>query len=235
MTEAADSRRPVWVDAIILAVSAVAFVSMVLLGNWQMDRLAWKLDLIERVEARAFAEPVEAPLGVEAPEYLRVTVTGTFAHDQAVRVKAVTDLGPGHWIVTPLAVDAGVIWINRGFVTSRNLILSEPEGLIAIEGLVRVSKPDGTLLEANDPTLGRWFSIDVPALSGAAGLGAAAPYYIAADHIGAPEAWPRGGLTKLEFRNTHLSYALTWYAMALLFFAAMCFVIWDRRNRRAAD
>jgi len=40
---------------------AVFFVLFMGLGIWQVERLQWKLDLIERVDARVQAEPVAAP------------------------------------------------------------------------------------------------------------------------------------------------------------------------------
>tara|TARA_R110002049_G_scaffold132149_8_gene291084 strand:- start:408 stop:1046 length:639 start_codon:yes stop_codon:yes gene_type:complete len=205
-----STRRPVWVDVTILVLAAVMFASMIALGNWQMRRLAWKLDLIESVESRAYGDPVPAPQGA-APEYLRVFARGTFAHDQSLRIKAVTDLGPGYWIMTPLAGDDRTVWVNRGFV---------PNGL---------DQPGGTLLESNQPETGRWVSADLTEMSRAAGLeNAQTAYFIDAEASDADRSWPRGGLTRLTFRNTHLVYALTWYAMAALFLVAMGYVVRGR-------
>ena len=94
------------------------------LGTWQVQRLSWKLDLIARVEARIHAAPVPAPSrnewgGVNArdDEYRRVTATGLFEHDKSVLVQAVTALGAGFWVVTPLRLaDGSAILVNRGFV-----------------------------------------------------------------------------------------------------------------------
>lgn len=229
--------RPLWVDLTILCLAAVIFVTLLSLGNWQIRRLAWKVALIEKVETRAFAAPVSAPAGLTPEEmtaedhaYLRVTAAGQFRHDLSQRIKAVTDLGPGWWLVTPLISDSETLWINRGFLPSGfdPAEITRPEGAQTVTGLLRLSVPKGTLLERNDPASERWYSIDVPALSQHAGITDAAPYVIAADHSGTVTNWPRGGLTQVEFRNNHLSYALTWYAMALLFFCAMVYVVWDR-------
>ncbi|MEM6897680.1 MAG: SURF1 family protein [Pseudomonadota bacterium] len=231
MREEEAPRRPFWVDAVILGLAFVIFVTMIALGNWQVRRLAWKLDLIEAVETRAFAAEVAAPLGPvseAADEYRRIEATGTFDHAASVRVKAVSELGLGRWVMTPLETPDQTIWINRGFIPQNFTgTLSTPEGPQRVTGLLRITEPEGTLLERNDPATGRWVSRDVAALSDMAGIEAAA-YFIDADHAAAPAAWPRGGLTILSFRNNHLSYALTWYAMALFFFAAMAWVIWDR-------
>ena len=216
------ARRPVWVDATILLLAGVMFVSMIALGNWQMRRLAWKLDLIESVQTRAFGDPVPAPQDA-APEYLRVFATGTFAHDQSLRIKAVTEIGPGYWIMTPLVTDGMILWINRGFVpnTLEQGAWERPQGQQRVTGLVRLDQPGGTLLERNQPDTGRWVSADLSEMSRAQ-----TAYFIDSEATGAD--WPRGGLTRLTFRNTHLVYALTWYAMAALFFVAMGYVIRGR-------
>ncbi|MEM7732199.1 MAG: SURF1 family protein [Pseudomonadota bacterium] len=244
MTQAGASEedsplRPLWVDVTILSLATVVFVTMLGLGTWQVQRLGWKLDLIETVEARAFGDPVAAPFGTATEgeyAYLRVTTEdGVFMHDLSQRVKALTELGAGSWLMTPLQTDSRIIWINRGFVPSGSSqqLWSAPEGTVSVTGLLRVTEPEGTVLEKNDPSAGRWFSRDVLALSDDAGLGRTATYFVDADHSGAAEDWPRGGLTQVTFRNSHLSYALTWYAMALLFLGGMIYVVRDRLRPRA--
>ena len=58
-------------------------------------------------------------------------------------------------------------------------------------------------------------------------------YFIDAEASATDRGWPRGGLTRLTFRNTHLAYALTWYAMAALFLVAMGYVV--RARFKATD
>ncbi|MCH2076034.1 MAG: SURF1 family protein [Rhodobacteraceae bacterium] len=230
-----DPRRPLWVDATILISAFIVFVVMVGLGNWQMQRLAWKLDLIEAVETRAFAPEVPAPSGPVtevSDEYTRVEATGTLDYAETRRVKAVTDLGLGFWLMTPLETPAKTIWVNRGFIPQNfDGVVQEPEGPQRVTGLLRFTEPEGTLLESNDAAADRWVARDIAVLSDVAGL-TSEPYFIDADHLTAPGTFPRGGLTIVGFRNSHLSYALTWYAMALLFAAGMVYVIWDRVRAR---
>ena len=226
-------------DVTILILAALVFVTMLALGTWQVQRLHWKVDLIETVEARAFGDPVDAPFGQVTQDdhaYLRViTEAGVFLHDQSQRVKALTELGPGSWLMTPLQTDTRIVWINRGFVPTGSLETdwAQPNGPQSVTGLLRLTEPGGTLLEKNDPDQARWFSRDVLALSAEAGLGRTAGYFVDADHVGPEESWPRGGLTQVSFRNSHLSYALTWFAMAALFLGAMVYVIRDRIRHRA--
>lgn len=222
-------KRPLWVDVLLLTLSGIVFLALVALGTWQLQRLAWKLDLIEQVEARAYADPVPAPLG-DAPDYLRVTATGTYQHDQSLQIKAVTELGPGFWVMTPLVTPDRTLWVNRGFVPT-GLDRAEraaPTGQQTVTGWVRASRPDGTWLEKNDLTADRWYSADIPVMSQQAGVTNAAPYYVDAE--GPQTGWPRGGLTKLTFRNSHLVYAVTWFAMAALFLFGIVYVVLERRK-----
>ncbi|MBP7001074.1 SURF1 family protein [Amaricoccus sp.] len=196
------------------------------LGVWQVERRAWKLDLIARVEARLAADPVPAPgpdawrgLTRAADEYRRVEATGRFLHDRETAVLAVTEAGRGYWIVTPLATRDATILVNRGFVPAdRRDPATRPagqaEGEVRVAGLLRLGEPGGGFLRANDPARDRWFSRDVAAIAAARGVLDPAPYFIDADATPNPGGLPLGGLTVVRFRNAHLGYALTWFALA---------------------
>lgn len=203
---------------------------LVSLGVWQLQRLAWKRDLIERVEQRVHAPPVAPPGREQWPqvnaansEYLHVIVQGRYRHDRETLVQAVTERGGGFWVITPFDTDDGyVVLINRGFVTPLNRdpttrLQGQIEGVTTVTGLVRVSESGGAYLRSNEPAANRWYSRDVAAIAAARGLTDVAPYFIDAD---ASEARggdaPIGGLTVIRFNNNHLQYALTWFGLALM-------------------
>lgn len=211
----------------------VLFSGFFALGTWQVQRRAWKLDLIERVNQRVTAPAVNAPAppdwsGVNAAndEYRHVRLTGRFLAGRDVRVQAVTVLGSGFWLLSPLQMSNGsVVLINRGFVppqwvpvpTANNF---NGEGNVTVSGLLRLTEPNGGFLRTNDPGADRWFSRDVAAIAQARGLRQVAPYFVDAEAAPAgasadPTA-PVGGLTVIAFHNSHLVYALTWYALALM-------------------
>ena len=221
----------------LIFTGALFFLTLVFvaLGNWQIQRLFWKLDLIARVDARVHAAPTSPPsdwanITADRDEYRHVSATGTFDHEKDVLVQAVTERGAGFWVVSPLRQDNGTtILINRGFVPAdRREAASradgETTGTMQITGLLRISEPGGAFLRSNDPNGGRWYSRDVAAIATAEGLANTAPYFIDADATPNPGGLPVGGLTVVQFRNTHLVYAITWYAMALMSAGAAVFV-----------
>ncbi|MET0271314.1 MAG: SURF1 family cytochrome oxidase biogenesis protein, partial [Sphingomonas sp.] len=55
---------------------------------------------------------------------------------------------------------------------------------------------------------------DVRAIARARRVGPVAPFFVDADAAPNPGGWPVGGLTVVAFRNSHLVYALTWFALA---------------------
>src|SRR5262249_52960193 len=139
-------------------------------------------------------------------EYLHVTLSGVFLDQAQTLVQAVTDLGSGYWVLTPLrTADGSVVLINRGFVASdaRDRIgpgglggpggtgaaravgeareAGEAGGTVAVTGLLRMTEPRGAFLRHNDPASGRWYSRDVDAIARARGLTHVAPYFVDAD------------------------------------------------------
>lgn len=235
----------------LLAALALACAGFVALGLWQVERLGWKRELIARVEARVRAAPAAPPAAGEWPaiqadpgayEYRRLRLDGVLRHDLETLVQASTTLGAGHWVLTPLQLtDGQLVLVNRGFVPPAARLRAargEPacDGPVHVTGLLRLSEPGGGFLRDNDPHHGRWYSRDVQAIAAAHGLDAArvAPYFVDAE-AGTPCAGPQGpvgGLTVLRFPDNHLSYALTWFALAAMTIAAAVRVWRDARRPR---
>lgn len=220
---------------VLAVVAALFFAGFLALGTWQVQRLFWKLDLIERVEQRAYAAPTPIPdpdhwpqITATSDEYRHVRLEGVYLYDLTARAQAATELGSGYWLMTPLRLDNGaIVFINRGFIPLAGRALAAQSALAAdnsrvtVKGLLRMSEPDGGFLRNNVPEADRWYSRDVQALTKSRGLSDVAPFFVDADAGTAgtaqkPGAHPVGGLTVLRFHNNHLVYALTWYALALM-------------------
>jgi surfeit locus 1 family protein len=210
---------------LLIAIAALATAGFTALGVWQIERRAWKLALIERVETRVHAPPVAAPGPAEWPridaenaEYRHVTVTGHFMQGRQTLVQAVTDRGAGFWLMTPFQAHAGfIVLINRGFVPP-GWSESAPGSAVSVTGLIRMSEPKGAFLRINAPAENRWYSRDVDAIARAQHLSGTAPYFIDEEADGNADSSqpPIAGLTVVQFRNAHLQYAFTWFALALM-------------------
>ena len=226
-----SGRRPLHL-AIALGLGGLLTVALLALGIWQVQRRAWKLDLIARVEARIHAAPIAPPAFDRDPaalEYTRVRLTGRFVGGSPTLVQAVTDYGGGFWAMQPLRTAAGTILVNRGFVPAGQAAPA-PAGEVSLVGLIRLSEPGGGFLRANDPAAGRWYSRDVAAIAAARGIAPVAPWFVDAA-ASAGSAYPKGGLTVVRFRNNHLVYALTWFTLAAMVAGAMTMLIRGERRK----
>jgi len=225
----------------LLVFLAWVFVTTSALGIWQVQRLGWKKALIARVETRVHADPVPPPeetwaaLDRDQHEYLRVSVSGTLRHTLEIPVYASTARGPGYWILTPLTSERGTVWVNRGFVdnahrdpATRRHDHGDEE--VTLTGLIRLPEHAGLFLRANVPAEQRWYARIPGEFSVAKGLlSPVAPWFLDQDSATADATWPIPGLTVIHFRNQHLSYALTWFALALMSASAL---IWLWRVSR---
>ena len=247
-----------------LAVAALLlFVLFAGLGTWQVLRLQWKLDLIERVDARVHADPVAPPavaqwpqISKESDEYRRIRLSGHYLYELTTPVQALSDLGAGFWLLTPLCTAEGhIVLVNRGFIPSSGDIATRYPGRraganpcavaqgeqVAVTGLLRIAEPKSGFLRDNDPVNNRWYAREVGAIAAARGLDAAntAPFFVDAGKGQDPTAAPEtavGGLTVISFPNNHLVYALTWYALALMVAAATWWIVrYEARRSGNAD
>jgi surfeit locus 1 family protein len=224
------------------------FVGFIALGNWQLERRLWKLDLIEKVETRVHAPAESAPGIRDWPsvnkaddEYRHVELRGQFLQNKDTLVVAATELGSGYWVLTPFQrSDGSIVFVNRGYIGQGVTSQAPPQTDTSLTGLLRLNEPKGSVLRENSPTTGRWYSRDVKAIADSLGI-SAAPYFVDAD-ANPPQTQsgdsqsantPVGGLTVISFNNTHLVYAITWYSLALSVLIAGVVVF--REVRRATD
>lgn len=236
----------------LICVGIALFLGFTALGTWQVQRRAWKLDLIARVEQRVHAAPVAVPTPDQWPridaagyEYLPVKAQGIWLEKQSVLAKALTEDGAGFWLLTPLQqADGTQILVNRGFTPEKmraewlkQIAEASPSAApVTVIGLMRMSEPGGGFLRHNDAATQQWFSRDVAAIARSQGLAHAAPYFIdqglPAGNPAYGEARPaaeqagilRSGMTVIQFHNSHLVYALTWYGLAAMVLVAAWFV-----------
>jgi surfeit locus 1 family protein len=226
---------------------------LILLGNWQMRRLAWKQDLIARVAERVRSPAldltgeklaaIDPDTFLEANEYQPVTVEGQFANSATVQVfTTISDTkgplqGPGYWIFTPLVTVSGrAIFINRGFMPFDRLDETPPapEGMMSVSGPLRAPETGNFATPEPDVAKRVWHIRNPLAIAPLVGLeGEIMPFFIDADaRFTPPGGLPQAGETRTVFTNTHLQYALTWYGLALAL-AGVCTVYVVKRQNSA--
>jgi surfeit locus 1 family protein len=209
----------------ITIAAALLMVLLLWLGTWQVQRLHWKLDLIARVSAHMTAPPLslDAILAMppEAAQYRRVTLHGRFHHDRENYVFATgADGTPGYHVLTPFETVGGrLLLVDRGEVPKEKLApaaraAGNVKGDTVVTGVWRTPDAPGLFTPAPNLATRIWYARDVAGIARADHLHLAAPVLVEADATPNPGGWPKGGQTVVTFRNQHLSYAITWFALA---------------------
>ncbi|KND19996.1 surfeit 1 [Pannonibacter phragmitetus] len=216
--------------------AAIGLAILVNLGLWQMQRLAWKEALIERVTADVARPAVPAPGPQDWPQvtadpltdYRHVAVSGRYLPGAAyyytsLPVKSGAPSGPGYMIYSPLVTEEGwLVMINRGFVPQglaadlMAALETPPLGEQQLTGLLRRREEPNWTTPAVDTGKRIWFARDTDHMAEVLGAtGSLAPYSIDLDaaFTGA-DGLPRAGETVVKFKNDHLGYALTWFGLA---------------------
>jgi len=216
-----------------------AILVLIFLGNWQMDRLAWKQGLIEEMEANLAVPSVTLPAAIEMPEaweFRRIHVRGIFLHEKEMYLSSRTHKGSvGYGIVTPLKrEDGAALLVNRGWVPMdqkdpSTRLSGLPSGIVTVKGVLRTDKPKGWLTPLNEPGNNLWFHVDLPAMASWAEVSPAVPVLLDADLSSDPNTYPLAFPSRIEVANAHLHYAITWYLLAVILF--VIYFLYHQRSR----
>lgn len=207
----------------LFTIPAVLF--MLALGTWQVQRLYWKLALIEQFETRVAAEPVQPPERVENFEemrYRRIALRGEFLHDKEVLLTGKLFKGTtGFHVVTPLRLSDGrTLLVNRGWIPDkRKLRENRPstlvEGPVDVEGIVRDPSLKSVFVVANEPEREIWLTVDIDVIARERGLPDLSNYYVDALRPEGALVFPVGATRVISVHNDHLQYAITWFTLAI--------------------
>lgn len=231
---------------LILVFMAGGIAVLSALGLWQVQRLAWKQDLIATIESRVALPPIALSQLAEGDmaqsEYRPVTLSGSFDHSGEAHFFATYKGLSGYHLYTPLRLDdpAGrIVFVNRGFVPfDRKEAQARPESLdegkVEIEGLFRnrlEGKPS-SLVHDNDPAANIYYWKDWQAMREAAGLGdEVLPFFVDARRDDHPDRLPVAGVTLIDLPNNHLQYAITWFGLAFALLGVGSYFLYARRER----
>ena len=207
--------------------SVIIFAILFSFGTWQVKRLFWKEALIERYTIQSQSNPIKNPSKLDSSinEFKSVEFTGSFLHKNEIYITGKTYEGnAGFHVITPFELNNNKIilinrgWVSEGYRNPEKRKFSLVEGQILIKGIIRYPQKKGYFVPENDGKNGFWFTIKPNEIINFLNLTSNKVinnYYIDALRQGEKLTLPIGVTGKPKLRNQHLSYAVTWYGLAL--------------------
>jgi len=239
MTDKTPRRLPIGLTLSVL----VALGILVALGAWQLQRLAWKQDLLARVAALQSAPADDlGPLldrvkAGEDLEYARARVVCPgLAAAPYLEVYGVRSGQAGIRLVSACALKGaayGSILVDRGFVadtiSSRPPVDPTAAAPIEVVGVFRAPEKPSFVTPPNDVAANHWYSRDIAAMAAQLKASGPAPLFLMAETATNPE-WKALAPAPLpaEISNRHLEYALTWFGLAAALVGVYAAVLWRR-------
>ena len=218
--------------------SIPAFIILLILGTWQVNRLSWKTDLIKDYNNKfndhsvKFSEISNEILNFK---YRKIEVSGFFNHNQEINLIGKTYEGnAGYHIITPLTlIDGNVILINRGWVPKKYLdkksrIFTLSDELTKVTGLIRMPQEKGYFVPQNEPQNGFWFTVKPPEILNFLKINGEKRFYIDELRFNNKIKLPIAANGRIKFPNNHLQYALTWYILG--FGLLIIYFLWHHKN-----
>ncbi|MFN3815725.1 SURF1 family protein [Brevundimonas sp.] len=218
----------------ILTVLAAAMLAVLIgLGVWQVQRMAWKVGLIDQAEAAATVAPVPAVEILNQPggEFRRVILDCPGLNAAPlVELQSIHDGDAGVRLISacrPAGVEATFL-VDRGFVGEA--ISARPPVDAAAADPVRITAVTREAPEPNwmspPPQGGRFFARDHEAMAGALGLDGPVDSRILFAETSTNPEWAAlvPAVPPAAFTNNHLGYAITWFGLAaalIVFYALM--------------
>ncbi|NEX93543.1 SURF1 family cytochrome oxidase biogenesis protein [Caulobacter sp. 17J65-9] len=228
---------------VLTVFTAVALAILVALGMWQVQRRAWKEDLLARIEALKTAppRPVESLLVAGARgediEFSRVTaVCPGLNVAPFVELYALREGEIGSRLISACPVEGtpyGVVLVDRGFVpetiSSRPPVDATARNPVTVTGVLRSPDARTFVTPENRPDESRFFSRDAVAMASALDARKPAPWFLMVETSTNPE-WQALDPSPLPaaISNRHLEYALTWFGLAAALLGVYVAAVWRR-------
>ena len=217
----------------VLVVGIAGLAVLLSLGAWQMQRMAWKQQILDTIDARVDADPVALPVNPDpvADKYTPVRLTGELVEGELHVLVSTRDLGPGFRVIVPFVTDDGRrILVDRGYVQTAAKDAIRNSGKVELFGNLHWPDEADSYTPQPDIAANIWYARDVDTMSAA--LDTLPIMVVLNDHpVNGSFVIPMP-VDTASIPNNHLQYAITWFSLAFIWAAMTAYFLWRSRQNR---
>ena len=208
-----------------LVLGVVGIVILIMLGTWQLQRLDWKNTLLDNIEQKITAEPVQLTeeLSEVKDQYRSVIIEGVIRPGEIHVLTSLKSMGPGFLVVVPFElVDGKIIMVDRGFIPEAEKNLERSRGRVKILGNLLWPNETDSFTPAPDAKKNMWFARDLKKMSNQLKTDEVLVVMRESTPTGTPLPQPIG----IHIANDHLGYAITWFSLAVVWFGMTSLLVY---------
>ena len=208
---------------------------LVSLGVWQVQRLAWKENILTELDARLTGAPTPfSTAATEADdEYTRVTLSGTPTGEELHVLTSGTTAGTGYRVISKFILDDGTaILVDLGLLPLDGK--DAPPLIAPMQITGTLLWPDDKNASTPDPDLAKniWFARNTVTMADDLSTDS---FMVVASTANPADA----RLTPLPvetsgIKNDHLEYAITWFSLAFVWAIMTLFLIFRTTRQKDA-
>ncbi|MEY2992109.1 MAG: hypothetical protein RI946_1503 [Pseudomonadota bacterium] len=215
----------------IFIVAIVGTGILVSLGKWQVDRLAWKQDILAKIDARIQDPEIPLPLTFDAinDKYQSVVFDGRLRGDFIRVLASLKNVGAVNKVIAPVLVGDRTIMVDLGYIKEVDIASLSLQGTVSIKGNLHWPQEVDGYTPEPDKNRNLWFARETTAM--AAHFDAENVLVVAKSLEPKPDKLTLMPLDTSGIPNDHLNYAITWFSLAMVWIAMSALFIWRTRQK----
>lgn len=198
---------------------------LISLGVWQIQRLAWKSDVLAQIDARISGDAIALPAtpDFDTHRYAPVSLNGTLLDDELYVLTSRKHVGAGYLVISPFVTEDGRrILMDRGFIMTDERSAERPVGDGRFEGNINWPDDRTSSTPENDISGNIWFARDVAEMAAVLDT---EPLMVIASRSSPDFGTIPLPVDTSAIPNDHLEYALTWFSLAAICIVMMAALI----------
>ena len=214
-------------NKILFSIFVFFFISIfIALGSWQLVRLNWKLEILNKIDLSLKKEPVDL-IAKRHEDYLKIKTSGVIDFNKQIYLYSLNEKGvPGFNVINPIIVDNKNFLLNRGWIpfdkkNSQEINIFDDKIIL---GTLKKQTKASKFKPENDIKNNYWFSLDRNDIFKYTNKNFS-PYII---YLNNNLELPRPKIITVNIPNSHKKYAITWFSLALSIFF---FYLYVRKNK----